>query len=149
MVAVSFEQFAAELKAFSGRGEIINEIRKDMRKPLPELRKKVRAAAIAMLPARGGLGRWVAAAKFSVRFRDSGRSAGISVKVSRKTEKDRAALDPLDTAGRVRHPLYGNRRHWYPQQVAALFFTGPWEQMDWVGRADRAMDRALDKIRRG
>jgi len=148
-VAVSFEQFAAELKAFDGRREIINEIRKDMRKPLPELRKKVRAAAIAMLPARGGLGKWVAASKFTVRFKDRGRSAGVTVKVSRKTEKDRAALDPLDLQGRVRHPLYGNRKYWFSQQVAALFFTGPWEQMDWPGIAEKAMDRALDKIRRG
>ncbi len=31
-------------------------------------------------------------------------------------------LRSLD-AGRLRHPLYGNRRHWYTQRVRAGFWT--------------------------
>jgi hypothetical protein len=148
-VAVSFEQFANELRAFNGKKEIINEVRREFRKGLPLFLKQVRANAISTLPARGGLGSWVAKAKATVKVRDSGRSAGFKVKLSRKTKQDRAELEELDRSGRVRHPLYGNRGFWYEQQVAANFFTAMWEKYDWTKRADDAMDRALDKIRRG
>ncbi len=148
-MGVSFEEFANELRAFDGRKEIVNEIRRDFRTGLPPFLKKVRANAISMLPARGGLGSWVAKSKATIKFRDTGRSAGFKVKLSRKTSKDRAELEALDESGRVRHPLYGNRAYWYGQQVAALFFTTAWDQYDWAKRADDAMDRALDKIRKG
>lgn len=148
-MAVSFEQFANEIRAFDNRREIVNEVRKDFRQGIPPLRKKVRANAIAMLPARGGLGTRVAKAAFSVVFKDRGRSVGLKVKVSQKSGKGKAELDRLDRAGAVRHPLYGNRKHWYSQVVAALFFQTAWDQAEWVERADKAMDRALDKLRRG
>ncbi len=149
-MAVSFEEFADELRAFNDRREVINEIRKDLRKPLPELREKVRANAIATLPSRGGLGAWVARARFSVRFQDSGRSAGVRVKVSRASgDGDKADLKALDDRGRIRHPLWGNRGHWYGQSVAAGFFSRVWDKQRWVDTVDDAFDRALDKIRGG
>jgi hypothetical protein len=148
-MAVSFEEFARELRAFSDKKTIVNEVRKDLRKPLPQLRKAVRRNAIAKLPSSGGLGQWVAQARFTVRFRDSGRTAGISIKVSRKSTKDRAELDKLDRLGQVRHPLYGHRGHWYSQSVPPGFFTDAWDKAEWVAVADAAVDRALEQIRRG
>lgn len=151
-MAVSFEQFAAELRAFSGRRAITNEVRKDLRKPLPKLRKEIRRNAMGTLPGTGGLNRWVAGAALRVRLRDSGRSAGISLKLSRKAgDGDKADLDALDRLGLVRHPLYGNRRYWFPQNVPSGFFTDVWdvEKEEFIATADAAMDRALDQIRRG
>ncbi len=149
-MAVSFEEFADELRAFNDRREVINEIRKDLRKPLPDLRSKVRANAIATLPSRGGFGAWVARARLSVRFQDGGRSAGVSVKVSRVAgDGDKADLKALDDTGRIRHPLWGHRGHWYGQSVASGFFSRVWDRTQWVRIADDAFDRALDKIRRG
>lgn len=151
----SFEEFAAELRAFDSRKEIINEIRREFRKPslLAELRTRVRSSATALLPSSGGLGAWVAASTFGIQFRDVGRSAGLRVKMSRNKGKGRgkADLKQLDDAGAVRHPLYGDRRHWFAQRVAAQFFTRVWDQYSdrWIKAADDAFDRALDKIRKG
>src|ERR1044072_2013204 len=103
-MAVSMEEFANELRAFTERREVVNEIRRDLRKPLPQLRAGGRVAGAA-------------AARFTVRFKDSGRAAGVSIKVSRKSEQDKSDLDSIDVAGIVRHPLYGQRGHWYPQKV--------------------------------
>ncbi len=148
-MGVSFEQFANELKAFDGRKEIINEIRRDFRKGLPPFLRLVRASALAKLPSEGGLGAWVAKSRATIKFRDTGRSAGFKVKMSRKNVADRADLKRLDEQGVTRHPLYGNRGFWYAQQVVAGFFTSVWDAADWEQRADAAMDRALEKIRRG
>ncbi len=147
---VTMEEFAAELVGFSARREVVNEIRRELRKPLPALRADFRANALGTLPARGGLGGWVAASRISIRFKDSGRSAGVYIKVSKKAgDGDKADLDRLDTAGRVRHPLYGNRRYWFGQTVPPGVFTNAFNAQDWLEHVDRAFDHALDKIRRG
>lgn len=150
---VSFDEFTAELKAFEGRKEVLNEIRRELRKPalLADLRTRVRWNAIAVLPSGGGLGAWVAKARMSIQIRDSGRTAGIRVKLGRKSGKGKAALEGLDNTGRVRHPVYGDRRQWFGQQVASRFFSNVWDQYAdrWITAADDALDRALDKIRRG
>ena len=145
----SFEEFARELRAFDGRREVVNEIRRELRKPLPELRTAVREGAVEILPKRGGLGAWVAKSLFSVQFRDAGRSAGIRIKVSRKNTKGKADIRSLDETGSLRHPLFGNRKKWYPQVVAARWFTETWEKFsdEWVKAADDALDKALEKIR--
>jgi hypothetical protein len=148
-MAVSMEEFARELRAFSERGAVVNELRKDLRKPLPKLRSEVRAHAVRILPHRGGLGAWVAAARFSVRFKDAGRSAGVSIRVGRKSGKNKSDLDSLDRTGTVRHPLYGNRSEWFGQKVPPGFFTEMWDKQQWLKIADDAFDRALDKIRNG
>jgi hypothetical protein len=149
---VSFEEFAAELRAFDQKKEVVNEIRRELRKPLPQLRKAVRASAASVLPSSGGLAAWVAKASFTVRFRDAGRSAGIRLKLSRKSgDGDKADLDALDKTGRLRHPLHGNRGHWFGQVVPQNFFSRPWFSFRpvWIKAADDALDRALDKIRGG
>jgi hypothetical protein len=144
------EEFAAELRAFDGRREVVNSIRRELREPLPELRKDFRANAKAILPGSGGLGAWVASARITVRFRDAGRSAGVSIKVSRKAgDGDKADLKALDDSGAIRHPLYGNRGHWYGQSVPAGVFTSVWDGTRWLERVDAAFDRALDEIRGG
>ncbi len=152
-MGVSMEQFVTELKAFDGRREVINEIRRELRKPslLGRFRKLVRANALAVLPKSGGLGAWVAKSSINVRFKDAGRRAGFTLKMGRKSTKGKADLKKLDDSGQVRHPLHGNRLHWYGQAVASKFFTAPWEQYggDIVQATDDAVDRAFDKIRRG
>lgn len=148
-MGVDFGDFARELRESDRRGDVINEIRREMRKPLPELRSAVRASAISTLPAKGGLGAWVARGAITVRFRDVGRTAGIKLKMSRKSTKDKADLKSLDETGSIRHPLFGNRSKWYPQVVKARFFSKVWDDHApvWVKAADDALDRALQKIR--
>lgn len=152
---VSFEEFANELRSFNARSEIVNEIRREMRKPLPELRSEVRSSAASTLPSSGGLAAWVAKATMTVRFKDTGRAAGLRLKLSRKAgDGDKADLDALDRTGKLRHPVFKRaraRERWVGQQVTPGFFTKVWERYrpKWVEAADAALDRALDKIRNG
>ena len=147
-MAVTMEQFAAELRSFDGRRAVVNSIRRELREPLPELRSKFRANATGTLPASGGLGAWVARARITVQFRDAGRSAGVRVKVSRKAgDGDKADLKALDDSGRIRHPLYGNRSKWYGQSVTPGVFSDVWDGTGWLARVDAAFDRALAEIR--
>lgn len=151
-MGTSFEQFANEIRSFSDRRVVINTIRQDLRKPLPALRKQVRSSALSTLPSRGGLAVWVARAALRVQLQDRGRSAGVKVKMSRKSDDgDKADLNALDTGGNIRHPLYGNRAHWYGQRVPAGFFSKPWERFRpaFIKTCDEAFDRALEVIRRG
>lgn len=151
-MAVSPSQFARELRSFAAKGEVVNECRKDIRKEVPPLRKEIRASAIEVLPKRNGLNAWVAKAGVTVRFKSAGRSAGFSLKVSRKAgDGDKADLKALDDTGRARHPLFGDRRHWYGQLVRAKYFTRVWEKRGehMIRTVDAAMDKALDKIRYG
>lgn len=149
----NIEEFIAELKAFDGRKEVINEVRKELRKPaiLGNFRKKVRAHAITILPSSGGLGAWVAKSSITIRFKDAGRRAGFTLKMGRKSGKGKAELNALDKTGRVRHPLRGNRKYWYSQQVQSEFFSKPWEQYGdtIIDATDAAVDKAFDKIRNG
>lgn len=151
-MGTSFEQFANEIRAFNARGDVINALRRDLRKPLPELRRDVRASATSTLPSSGGLGAWVAKARVTAKLKERGRSAGIRIKVSRAAgDGDRADLNKLDLYGETRHPLRGNRKHWYPQKVAPGFFSKPWAAFrpKFIKVADAALDQALEVIRRG
>lgn len=151
-MAVSFAQFAAELKAFSNSGAVVNELRKELRKNVPELRTAVRESARSTLPSRNGLGAWVARAGMTVRVKSAGRTAGIRLKLSRKSgDGDKADLDALDKTGKIRHPLHGNRGFWYSQNVTPGFFGKPWEKFRprWLKAADDGLDKALEVIRRG
>ena len=68
----------------------------------------------------------VSQAKFMTKaVRPKGGTATVRVIAASKKGKS-VDLNALD-AGRVRHPLFGNRRHWYQQSVPAGWFTRPME----------------------
>lgn len=151
-MGTSFEQFANEIRAFDDRRTVINAVRRDLRKPIAPFRKQVRTSALNLLPSAGGLNKWVARASITVRLRDRGRSAGVTVKMSRKSgDGDKAELNILDLTGGIRHPLYGHRGHWFGQRVPRGFFSKPWEKFrpEFIKVCDEAFDRALEVIRRG
>lgn len=66
----------------------------------------------------------VVGARYKVKVR-SGRTAGIYLSATSAKGKsiDLASLDQ----GRLRHPLFGNRQHWYQQEVPAGWWTHPME----------------------
>lgn len=85
--------------------------------PLPE---RLRASALAVLPKRGGLAEAVARSQIRVSG-VTGSDAGARVVVD--SQYNVTGLD----AGRVVHPLFGDRRHWYSERVNPRWFTGPVE----------------------
>jgi hypothetical protein len=80
----------------------------------------IRESAASTLPKRGGLADRVASQPFSVR---TSLAAG-KVSVVGKGMKELKDID----AGRVRHPVYGDRSRWAQQAVTPGFFTKPLER---------------------
>jgi hypothetical protein len=151
-VAVDIDQFVRELRAFDDRRAVVKAMRRKINKPVPALRKAIKAHAIAILPHTGGLGAWAARASISSTIRyASSRSAGVRLKGSRKSQGDKSDLKRLD-AGTVRAPSWGHRTaaSWHTQSVAPGWFTDPASDNEqWRDVVDQAVDEAFDEIRRG
>lgn len=76
--------------------------------------KAIRANAVATLPRAGGLGRVIAASRFTVSPIRGKGLAGVRVATDDH--------DPRIDKGRLRHPVYGRGR-WVVQSVTAGWFT--------------------------
>jgi hypothetical protein len=147
----SFDDLIRDLRGFDRRREIVKALSKAVRKPVPAVRRAIKARALATLPHRGGLGAWVAASRVTTQVKLTGRSAAIRLKGGRNSSGGRSDIKAID-AGRVRAPSWGKRTpaSWHAQRVPAGFFTKPVSEADqWVAAADQAVDAALEQLRRG
>lgn len=150
-MAVSAEQFAAELRAFDGRRQVVKALRRALGRAARPAVKATRAYATAVLPHSGGLGAWVADARIGWKIGYTGRTAGVRLRGGRRSLADRSDLKGID-AGKVRHPTYGNRGRgmWHGEAVTSGWWTTPLtETPEWSQQADSEVDKALDDIRRG
>jgi len=145
------EQFANELRAFNGRRVVVKMMRRELNGLLAPTRTAVADRALATLPRSGGLNVWVAATRVSAVVRTSGRRAKMSVKGSRKSLENKSDMTGVD-AGGVRAPSWGKRTRasWHSVVVAPGYFSEPvTDDARLRAGADRALDAALDTIRRG
>lgn len=148
-MSASVDAFVRELRGFSQRAEIVKQLRTDMRAPLPEVRKKVKARALSTLPKRGGLNKWASRTRITAKITVTGRAVRVRVRGARKSlggESDISALD----RGRIRHPSWGRRYRgqWHVQRVTEGFFSVPVSEDDqWREACLAAVDRALETIR--
>jgi hypothetical protein len=150
-VAISVDQLVRELRGFDGRREIVKAISRGVRKPLPAVRKAIRARAIAILPSSGGLGTWVSKTRVTAQVKLSGRRAGIKLKGGRNSQGQRSDIAAIDR-GRVRAPSWGHRTaaSWHTQTVTPGFFTDTAKgSQQWHAEVEREVDQALDQLRRG
>lgn len=129
--AHELEAIAKRLKAV-GRGDLRKELLAGIRKEGKPAVAAVRASARARLPQRGGLAEIVGRSSFRVRTRLTGNQAGVQITGTGRSVKGLRSIN----AGRLRHPVFGQRDAWAEQVVAKGFFDEPIE------------DRA-DNIRRG
>lgn len=105
---------AARLERLSSPAELADVVERALDPVLAEVPQRAAANASARLPARGGLAARVAGAARHTRERIPG-----GLRVSARGRIDVASLD----RGRLRHPLYGNREHWYDQRVQPKWWT--------------------------
>lgn len=119
---VGAEDLAAVAKALrqAGDKDLRKELYRGLRRAAKPLIADTREHALQLLPKSGGLNRKVAHSKFKVSIRGGGRNPGIRITA---TGLDRR----IDTEGRLRHPVYGNRTTWVLQQVPKGWFTAPME----------------------
>lgn len=150
----SLEKLIRDLRTFDRRREVTNQLAREVRKPVPEIRKKIRARALATLPASGGFGEWVSKLSVTASVKLQGRAAGVRLKGRRKGFPDRnpkVDLRAIDR-GRTRHPSWGRRAEadWHVQRVSAGFFTLPGkDRRRWRKAILAAVDQARAVIRRG
>jgi len=147
----SIEALVRDLRGFRARQEVIVQLRKRIREPIPAVRRDIKAEALATMPHSGGLNRWVAATRITATIKINSRAARVTLKGGRGSLRKRSDIRAIDR-GRVRAPSWGHRGPgaWHTQGVAPGFFTRPAaDATEWRKAIDRAVDAALDTIRRG
>ena len=130
---------------------ITRAAQREIDKPLPVIRTRVRASARAKLPRRGGLAEWAAAARLTAQVTSSGSTVTCALRVHRTSMFRPSDLRALDR-GRVRHPAWG-RRHssaWSIQIVPPRVYSEPIQDSpEWRRAAVRAAKVAEEVICRG
>lgn len=117
------EQLARVAGAATGAGpKFRKELLAGIRKQGKPVITDVKAEAVSTLPAGGGLNDFIAKSSFGVRTRTSGKQAGIRV-VATKKNHDIESINK----GIARHPLWGNKGHWFNTPVKPGFFDRPIE----------------------
>lgn len=108
---------------------IINNLSKDIKKMVGPVRTELRDSAIKTLPKRGGLNKWVARSRVNALVRRGVKTAGLSIREGRNSSTGKRTDLRRINAGTVRHPLFGDRHHWYLEKVepgfATKVFDGP------------------------
>lgn len=146
---VSIEQFARELRAFPERKELVKQLRTELRKPVPAVRRKIKRRALDTLPRTGGLNRWAASTRITAKVEIGARRVRVTLRGTRGSQRGQSDLRALDR-GRIRHPSWGRRGagQWHTQTVTPGFFTAPAVEFDeWRAACLAALDKALETIR--
>jgi hypothetical protein len=147
---------AAELEALAfrlrraGDGELVREVTRAMRDAVVPVQEQIRAGLRPDLPNRYAA-TLDADLRLGVNVRTNERDPGVAI-----TGQSRAGgrkLRNLD-AGRLTHPLFGSREHWFTQDEPSVqpgFFTGPAEAAGPRVRAgiEQALADVADKAVKG
>lgn len=132
-------------------GAVPREVRREIDKPLPIIRARVKKSALGRLPKSGGLAAWAAAAHLTAQVHLIGDTVTAHLKVHRTSLHRASDLRALDR-GRVRHPAWGRRRSgdWSIQLVKPKTYSEPiMGSPEWRRAVVRASDQAADVIRHG
>ena len=140
---------AAELEALAfrlrraGEDELLREVTKAMRDAAAPVPDEIRAGLDPHLP-----NRYAAVLDADVRLGISVRTAGSDpgVSVTGTGHGKARKLRNLD-AGRLTHPLFGDREHWYTQEEPSVrpgWFTGPAEAAG--PRVRDGIEKALEDV---
>lgn len=150
-MANDFSKLARDLRGFNANAEVAKALRKELAKPVPAAKENIRKNAIAILPKAGGLGDWVAATKITHTVRLAGHTVSIKLIGGRSSATGKKSDVRSIDEGSTRHPSWGRRGRgqWHAQAVTAGFFTDPVrDDVAWLAAAERAVDLALEKLRR-
>jgi hypothetical protein len=114
-------RLAAVLADHADGKALKNKLRKGIRAETGDITKDQRASLASGLPKRGGAAATISGeSKFSTRTGLAGRGVSVDIVDSWKGH-DMPAIDD----GTLRHPLYGNRKHWYDTRIKRNLLTKP------------------------
>jgi hypothetical protein len=98
----------------------------------------------------GYLGAIARSVKVATRVTSTASGVKATVKTSARGQRENRDVRAID-AGRLRHPLFGRRKHWYTTTVKPRFVSDPMDLM--VRRvsdgAQQAANEVADEILRG
>ncbi len=115
------------------------ELRKGQRKAFTPLQKEIKLEAAAALP---GMYAGVMAKAVKVSVRTGFARTVFTVRIYARGKVELRDVRSIN-AGRIRHPLFGNRRRWYTTQVRPGFVDRPVDR-NW----DRVVDESADAVGR-
>lgn len=130
MAATIYVEGATQLRATSLRLRAAGELglKREMyaaiRTATAPAKARVQASARATLPHGGGLNEWVASGSIGTRNLISVRSAGVTLRMSKKGGARGHDLRKVE-AGAVRHPEWGDRSRWATTRVRPGFWSKP------------------------
>jgi len=117
-----------------------NKMRRSIRGEASAITRDQKAALAAGLGHRGGLAAEATGeSRLSVNTRLAGKSVGVTIVDSWKGH-DMKGID----SGLIRHPLFGNRKHWFSTRVPRLMLTRP--VLAHRRRIQRAIIVGLDEL---
>jgi len=123
--AEEFGVLARRLKQ-AGQVELRKELYAGINRSVRPLTMKVRTSIGGYVP-----NRYAGELATSLRVttsKSSGRNPAVRLKAAAKTGRGRPRELSRLNRGVLRHPLYGNRRHWFNQTVRPGFYDEPLEQ---------------------
>lgn len=143
---MNYREAAALLKTTNDRKVILKQMRKDIRQPVPAVRKSIKARALSSMPKGGGLNKWVAATRITAQVKVSSRAITVKLKGGRNSRGGRSDIKAIDR-GRLRAPTWGHKP-WHTQAVPSGFFSEPAEdsRAEWIAVVDQAVDTAIAQI---
>lgn len=139
--ADDLERLGRRLKA-TGSGDLRKELLAGIRKTNKPTIAAIRAGTSSKLPNGGGMAAIAAKTKIGTRTRLSGQRVGVEIRGTSRQIKGLRALN----AGRLRHPVWGNREVWVEQAVEPGFFSEPIEKDE--PRIRRGIQEAMADIAR-
>lgn len=119
--ADQIDAFLRALRKHADAKSLNRELREGLKKGAEPLMRGVQEAIPEALPHGGGLGALIQSeAKFTAVAR-TGRYAGLWVRATAKSSSSKKNRDlrGLLAQGQWRHPLFGNKSHWYVQAEGA------------------------------
>ena len=134
-------QLGKQLKQL-GNKELEKELRRGISRSMRPATKAVRAAVPEYMPS--GYAPTLAGA---LQLRTSNLASGLRITGQAKGNPRPRKVTDLNS-GRLRHPLFGDREHWFQQAVKPRFFDEPLEgQRDQIrGELDRVLAEVAAKI---
>lgn len=129
----------------AGRNDLKKELLRGIRESNKATISAIRRNAEATLPSRGGLASLVAKSRIGTRTRLSANRVGVQIKGTGSI-----GLASINE-GRLRHPVFGNRKAFVSQTVESGWFDEPIEHdlPQIVAGINKAMARVRDNIERG
>lgn len=133
--ADSFLRLSKALKA-AGQTGLRRELNKAVKAASKPAIKAVKDAAAAGLPQRGGAAAFIAGKRFRVATK-TGKDPGVSVVMAKQDAR-------LDTAGRLAHPVFGNRQRFAVTRVRPGILSDGFQSS--VNEVRPEIEKALEAV---